>query len=97
MKKNTCFLDGTGNVVETDGHHAGIHFLSSTILEEVSGKCTLAKVTKNLFFVAICTSLIMNNHLENCLRKMYTFLYDIDSSFPFLHRDKSVFVQSVKF
>ena len=51
VKKNTCFLDGTGNVVETDGRHAGINFLSSTILEEVSEKCTLAKVTKNLFFL----------------------------------------------
>ena len=49
--KKTFFLDGTGDIVETDGRHTGINFLSSTILEEVSEKCTLAKVTKNLFFL----------------------------------------------
>lgn len=42
---------GLGIVVETDGSHAGINFVSSTILEEVPRKYTLAKVTKNLLFV----------------------------------------------
>ena len=33
------------------------------------------------------------NHVESCPR-MYTFLYDMDSFFPLLHRDESVLVQS---
>ena len=46
--KETCFLDGTGNVVVTDGGHADIHFLSNILWEHMSSKCTLAKITKNL-------------------------------------------------
>ena len=30
-RKKTCFLDGTGNAVVTDGGPAGIHFLSDIL------------------------------------------------------------------
>ena len=43
------FLPGwNGNVVETDGGQIGLHFLSNILWEQVSSKCSLAKVTKNL-------------------------------------------------
>ena len=47
-RKKTCFLDGTGNVVESDGGHADIYFLSNILWEQASIKYTLAKITKNL-------------------------------------------------
>ena len=46
--EKTCFLDGTRNVVVTDRGHSGIHCLSNILWEQMSSKCTLAKVTKNL-------------------------------------------------
>ena len=46
--RKTGFLDGTGTIVETDGGHVGIRFLFDILWEEVSRKCTLAKVTKIL-------------------------------------------------
>ena len=45
--KESCFLDGTGNV-ESDGGHADIYFTSNILWEQASSKCTLAKITKNL-------------------------------------------------
>ena len=59
--KESCFLDGTGNVVESDGGHADIYFTSNIFWEQASSKCTLAKITKNLlkFF---CVNIYIINY-----------------------------------